>query len=128
MGNYPCYLTVLKAETIKKRVITLTNMIELHNGYWAVEVPGNTSDSVIQFNTIYYDYPSAKGGFEGGYIKLPFGTWQIVCMSKEATSEQVKDLIERNGEGWIDYDKDRLHNDIPFPDPVDSFYSLLTSK
>jgi predicted RNase H-like HicB family nuclease len=113
-------------------VNTLTIMIELHNGYWAAEVPDNANGFGIYHAKNSWDH---LGYYEGEpslgasrFTELPPGTWEIVCMSKGATPEQAKELIERNGEGWIDYDKDRLHHDIPFPDPVDSFNSLLVSK
>lgn len=61
-------------------------------------------------------------------IPLEEGNWQLICTTKEITKEQAISIIDRNGEGWKDYDKDNFHHDIPFPDPLDSLRSLLTEK
>jgi len=130
-------------------------MIELRGNYWAFEVPADAwvlkpenyrTDFVINMGYIIYpvagkkkwlSLPGAPGLKLPGLdynetkksaIKLPPGIWEIVCTSKSATEEQAREIAERNGEGWIDYDKDHFHHDIPYPEAVDAFSSLLTSK
>jgi hypothetical protein len=114
-------------------------MIELRDNYWAVEAPEGAKYHRIDgvpngafYELIFYkdsediDFPEEIEEIK--IVDLPPGSWQIVCTSKDATAEQIKEVIERNGDGWIDYDKDRFHNDILFPDPMDSFKSMLQAK
>lgn len=99
-------------------------MIELRENYWAVE-DSDPKHAVISGNTITWKVAGAQAR---GFRLLPPGSWQIICTSKDATAEQITCIIERNGEGWVDYDKDRFHSDIPFPYPMDSFNSLMEAK
>lgn len=102
-------------------------MIELRENYWAVEVPDDANGFKITDKSIgFYDgQPSLK---DIRFIHLPPGTWEIVCTSKAITNDHASDIVDRAGEGWIDYDKDNFHYDIPLPDPMQSFETMLTSK
>jgi hypothetical protein len=61
-------------------------MIELINGYWAVEVPGKYAQITIDPVgpvLMWWSYEGTETG-----VSLPPGTWEIVCTSKEVTEDQ----------------------------------------
>lgn len=59
--------------------------------------------------------------------KLPPGTWQIVCTSKEATEEQLTDLVRELpiGQRFANYSGDYP---VWYHSRKESLRSLLTSK
>jgi len=106
-------------------------MTNLREQYWAVEVPEGTKNFRIGKSArlkrrIFYDTDLNFFAI-GQRIVLPPGTWSIVCTSKEVTCDHAHEIVERDGEGFKDYSQG-FHHDIPFPDPVQSFETLLTSK
>jgi hypothetical protein len=113
-------------------------MIELRNNYWAVEVPsmafgfdvnnyGDESEYMYMLDVEdIIDEPHSDETLITK--KLPPGTWEIVCTSKEASVIQSMEIVEQEGNYFKDYDKDRFHHDIPFSSPIDSLNSLLTAK
>jgi hypothetical protein len=125
----------------------MTTPTHIRGEYWAIPIPEDAwnfkpenfkTDFVINIGYLLYSAPGkAKrySGLPGAYadtikkpIKLPPGSWQILCTSKECTHEQVYEIVEHDDDGFKDYEKDGFHNDLPFPNPVDSLRSLLTSK
>jgi hypothetical protein len=106
-------------------------MINLRDNYWAVEVPDNAfgfefDNPLQEGDLVYYlDYPSM---YNFRWLSVPPGTWEIVCTSSPTNLELLHQVVERVGSGFKDYDKDRLHHDLPFMSPIDSLQSLLTSK
>lgn len=111
-------------------------MIELRENYWAVEVPSDAGPANIltafQPNTLSYEYSVEKAErCETGLIamiELPPGTWHIICTLKDATYTQAAQIVERDGDGFKDYDKDNFHHDLPFMSPFESLRSLMTAK
>jgi hypothetical protein len=97
-------------------------MINLRDQYWAVEKHEHSS-LYLASNT--FDWHPKEGE---NYLGLPPGTWEIVCTSSPTNLELLHQVVERVGSGFKDYDKDRLHHDLPFMSPIDSLQSLLTSK
>lgn len=62
--------------------------------------------------------------------KLPPGSWQLLCTTREVTEEQAKGIVEYDSfiDGYKDYDTDNFHHDTPFINALDSLNSLITSK
>jgi|ERR1044071_3896124 hypothetical protein len=126
-------MSVFKAETIKKRVITLTIMIHLREQYWAGEVPEGAErfevsiqDDGIPCYTYWY-----KDNIDPTVICLPPGTWEIVCTSKTFKAWHALEVLEwfefAAKCGFRDYSQpDDLR--YPFEDHRQSLNSLLTSK
>jgi hypothetical protein len=131
-------------------------MIELREQYWALQVPHDAwilksenyrTDFVINMGYLTYPTVGKKKwlelpGLEGaklpgldynerakGVIKLPPGTWEIVCTSIATPPEHVYEVIEHDGDGFKDYGAGPPENDYgPFVNIIDSLNSLLTSK
>lgn len=121
-------------------------MIKLTENVFAVEVPeglvqpwyqtersisaiieGRVEDEELVIRHIERKCGSPTGKIT---IKLPPGTWQLLCTMKEASEEQAKGVVEYDKfiEGYKDYDTDNFHHDTPFIKALDSLRSLLASK
>jgi hypothetical protein len=129
-------------------------MIQLREQYWCMEVPEDAwvwipenfkTDFVVSMGYLVYPKAGKKKwlslpGMSGiklpgldynerikAAIKLPPGTWEIVCMTKAVARDHASEIVEQDGEGFRDY-SGQFHHDIPFPDPLPSLASLLTTK
>src|SRR5688572_19636359 len=105
-------------------------MINLRDNYWVVEVPEGAAG---------HDVNQYRGGSELNYwmiekdeqtliVKdLPPGNWKIVCTSKEATEEQLQEVIPEMivGERYQNYGGDYP---VWYHSRRESLRSLLTSK
>lgn len=108
-------------------------MTQLTEDVFAVEVPdkGRKFRAQRPYKTssmrLHYKYGIEE---QWNYIKLPPGTWQILCTTKEATEEQAKGIVEHDTfiGGYKDYDTERFHHEDPFIKATDSLNSLITSK
>lgn len=97
-------------------------MIHLREQYWTVEVPSMAfgfdvnnygDESEYMYMLAVEDITDEPNSDETLITKkLPPGTWQIVCTSKKATTEQAYEII----------------GDSHFPDSLTVFRTLLTSK
>jgi len=106
-------------------------MIELRNKYWAVEAPeGATGFDVNQYGGgSELNYWVVEEGKQNLIVKdLPPGTYQIICTLKDATYTQAEQIVERDGDGFKDYNEDNFHHDLPFMSPFESLRSLLTVR
>jgi len=116
-------------------------MIELHNGYWAVEVPEDGLNFTVAkpFNKYWHingDYPPTHRYTSwgccifynqfGGKKKYP-EKLEIVCTSKEASVAHAAKIIEEVEGGYKGYNY-REDGVLFWREPIDSFYSLLTSN
>lgn len=88
-------------------------MINLRENFWAVEVPEGAKELHIEVSLkgspyIGYKFKDDELLNEYQNINLPPGTWEIVCTSKEATEEQLKDVIPelKVGERYQNYGSD----------------------
>jgi hypothetical protein len=85
----------------------------------------DANNAVVIGGAITWRTPSATGR---GFIQLPPGTWQIVCMSKEATEEQARAIVEefslRGSIRYTDYTRKYMWHGTA----IESLKSLLTSK
>lgn len=83
-------------------------MINLRDNIWAVDAP-DPEHAVISGNTITWNTP---GAVARGFMVLPPGAWERVCTSKEATEEQLKDVIPelKVGERYQNYGSDLNKN------------------
>lgn len=112
-------------------------MIELRNNYWAVEVPEGaenfeilpSSDADLQALSYEYSKPCGERYDQGmmSITDLSPGTWEIVCTSKEASVAHAAKIVEDIEVGYKGYNY-RKDNVLFWREPIDSFYSLLTSK
>jgi len=104
-------------------------MTQLTDKHWAVPMPDNAESCELRG-----PHPGRKITLlsfygEGEAIELPPGDWQIVIFNtKTATDKDAKKVVDVYLDGYVDYDKDGFHNDIPHSAPLFSFYSLLRSK
>jgi len=100
-------------------------VIELRANYWVAEVPDGATgfETSIQDDGVpCYTY-WFNDNIDPSVVCLPPGTWQIVCTLKDATYAQAAQIVERDLDGFKDYDEG-FHHDIPFPDSVQSLRSL----
>jgi hypothetical protein len=118
-------------------------MINIRDNYWAVEVPDNllspffsTEQSINRMlsgesgeDELIISYTQRKCGSPLGKITfhLPPATWEIVCTSKEATEELLKEVIPELpvGQRWQNYGGDYP---VWFHSRRESLRSLLASK
>jgi hypothetical protein len=98
-------------------------MIHLREQYFALQV-ADANNAVISGNTITWKTENAQAR---GFIPLPPGTWEVVCTSKEATEDQLKDIIPemKVGQRYQNYNGDYP---VWYHSRRESFRSLLTSK
>jgi hypothetical protein len=119
-------------------------MTHLQDNIWAVEVPSMAfgldinnygGESELMYMLSMEDIDDVPNSEETLIVKpLPKGPWQIICMSKEATSEQAASIVEEaiggfagHIKGYKDYMS--VGMDIqPMTNPIDSLRSLLASK
>jgi hypothetical protein len=70
----------------------------------------------------------AENDYKTGGLPLPPGDWQIVCMSKKATEEQAKQIVEehwqRDNLRYTDYTREFMWHETALL----SLNSLLTTK
>lgn len=108
-------------------------MIQLTNNHWAVEVPDDASHikihdsyqcSKIVFSSDIQD-PLKCGG---DMIRIPPGSWQYLFTTKGCTEEDARKVVRKEAGGFVDYEKDNFHNDIPYTYASQSLYALLASK
>src|ERR1044072_3714114 len=120
-------------------------MIELRDNFFAVELT-NLGDHFKSFKilepdkkwtvpyvkysyrSIYHTKNRGKDFYCSEEDPLEPGTWQIICTLKDATYTQAAEIIERDGDGFNDYDEDNFHHDLPFMSPFESLRSLLTVR
>lgn len=111
-------------------------MIHLLNNYHAAEVPEDISDPALHWlndiqKLVFTSEIQDPLGCGGDMIRLPPGTWEIVCTSKGITRDHAHEIVQwfeiAGQTGYRDYSfTDDLR--YPFIDPLNSFISLLASK
>lgn len=97
---------------------------QLREEYWGMDIP-NPQHAIIHGNTITWEVNGAKGK---GFIVLPPGSWQIVCLSKEVTEEVAAQIVEGNHNAYIDYERDFHGIPLRVFTAVESSHSLIRSK
>jgi hypothetical protein len=110
-------------------------VIELRENWWAVEVPEGAKNIETlpgSPQALSYEYYKESGERCDQRMlsieDLPPGTWQIICTLKDASYTQAAEIVESEGDGFKDHDKDNFHHDLPLMSPFDSLRSLLTAK
>lgn len=123
-------------------------MINLLYNYWAVEVPEGANGFTIEdhevrniiderdMKRIEWDEDRPTRPF----VIIPYGTWQIVCTSKEVTEDQAKELVQcsewffpERHIRYIDY-REPFDTALKqkwgqgFGKATDSFWTLLIAK
>lgn len=90
-------------------------MTQLTENVFAVEVPEDATDIVVHneppkiiFTSKIQD-PAQCGG---DMIRLPPGSWQFICTTKEATEQQAKGIV-----GWLQIGDQLGYQDYRFDDP-----------
>lgn len=101
-------------------------MIHLREQYWAYPMP-EAEGAEIRGEHPGRPYHLLSFYGEADAVPLPPGTWEIVCTSKEASVAHAVKLIEEVEGGYKGYNT-REDNVLFWREPIDSFYSLLTSK
>jgi hypothetical protein len=103
-------------------------MIHLRENYWAYPMP-KAEGAEIRGEHPGRPYQLLSFYGEADAVDLPPGTWEIVCTSKEATSDKVIDLVDSvdsEGRGLIFMNyKNGMY---VFGSPLSSLRTLLTSK
>ena len=101
-------------------------MTHLRDQFWAVEVPEGAKEIEIGnyglCDALEYEYNGTVD-----ISDLPPGTWSIVCTSKDITRWQASELVEHDGELYLDYNLFRGMQNYT-DDPMHSLHSLLTSR
>lgn len=104
----------------------MTQLTPLPNSHYAMQVPETSSDyKIINGNTLIgllYGGRSSRNTMG----RLPPGTWQIVCTTKDVTEEVAKEIVEDVGT-WYHLYLNYENEDETFDLPVPAFHSLLRS-
>lgn len=97
--------------------------------FWAVEVPEDVHHfGIFNGNVFHYCEAGMSVSTKKTRINLPEGSWQIICTTKDCTEEQACEIVERDGDGFKDYDENNFHHDIPFSFARQSLQSMLVTK
>lgn len=113
------------------------SMIQLREQYWAVEVPEGATDFTIVDHKVCnviderdmkrIEWNDVNRPTRPFWI-IPYGTWQIVCTSKEVTEEQAAGLVEEHRQRYNLRYKDYTRGYMWRETALLSLHSLLTSK
>jgi hypothetical protein len=101
-------------------------MIQLREQYWAYPMPDAEG---VEIRGEHPGRPYQMLSFygEADAVRLPPGTWEIVCMSHEASDKQAASIVEETEYGYRGYD---VNNDnvLHWRYAYSSLKSLLTSR
>jgi len=99
-------------------------MIQLTDKVTALTLPDGATD-------IFFDGGQSIGFRLDGelrFIHFPKGNWRYICTSKEVTEIMAACIVDSDGNGWKDYNKESIPSCYPFTSSVESLNSLLASK